>query len=430
MNRNAKKAKLRVPLGVAVLLIGVLGMLVVGLLCYINLRYGSFAFLTDANAESEYLTIRQYEMVVSTVTPAPVATEEPTPAPTPAPTDDGRIKVSTYATLRYGDDNGSVAALHARLMELGYMDYDEVESLYTVATENAVKLFQRANDLDQTGVATPALQEMLYAENAQSYRAKRNDNGMDVKDAQERLMFLGYYTNKVSGYYGPQTETAVRLFQSKNDLPIDGEISRSTYDILYSDDVVPLATPTPTPSPTPTPRPQATKTPRVTLRPGETATPKPAATPKPTATPKVTNTPGVEKSSYGSGVSGMIACAEQQLGDPYVWGAKGPDSFDCSGLAYYCMKMAGASVSRSNAASYAARSGWTLIEDINDLKAGDLIFFKSDDSDRVSHVAICTGGKSFIHASSSKGCVCRSSIGSSDSNYWYRNFVCGRRVFG
>ena len=432
MNRRTNKSKFRVPLGVSILIVGIIGMLAVVLLCSLTLRYGSFSFLEGANRQSEYLTVHQYELEAAVApTATPIPTEEPTSEPTPEPTS-SVITVSAYGTLQFGDDNISVAKLHERLMALGYMDYDEVDSLYTVSTENAVKLFQRANDLEQTGIATATLQEMLFSEDAQPYRAKRNDNGVDVQDAQERLSTLGYYEDKVSGYYGPQTELAVRLFQSKNNLPIDGEISRATYGILYSDDVVWLATPTPTPTPTPSPTPDITpkpsssssRTAKATLRPGQTATP------KPTATPKVTNKPGVEKSSYGSGVSGMIACAEQQIGDPYVWGAKGPDSFDCSGLAYYCMKMAGASVSRSSAASYAEKSSWRKIEKISDLKAGDLIFWKSDDSDKVSHVGICTGGSSFIHASSSKGCVCRSSIGSSEKNYWYRNFVCGRRVFG
>lgn len=439
MNHQPRKNKLRIPLGIIILAVGLVGMAAVVLIASMTLRFGSFSFLRDANAESEYLTVHSYEVdAPEAPTAAPVYTEEPTEAPTAEPTS-SVITVSEYATLSIGDENASVAALHERLMQLGYMDFDEVESLYTVSTENAVKLFQRANNLEQTGVATAALQDMLFADDAQTYRVKLNDDGMDVKDVQEQLTNLGYYTNKISGFYGPQTELAVRLFQSKNEISIDGEISRSLYELLYSENAIALSTPTPTPAPTPTPKPtlrpgttatpKPTKTPKVTLKPGTTATPKPTKTPKPSATPKVTNAPGAEKSSYGSGVSGMIACAEQQIGDPYVWGAKGPDSFDCSGLAYYCMKMAGASVGRSSSSSYAAKSSWQKIENIEDLKRGDLIFWCSPSSDAVSHVGICTGGTSFIHASSSKGCVCRSSIGSKADNYWRKYFVCGRRVF-
>ena len=250
MKRRSKSSVVRVPLGIIILIVGIAGLLTVVLLCSLTLRYGSFSFLKDANAETEYVTVHRYDMEApESVTSTPVPTESPTPEPTPFATEH-IIQVSVYATLQFGDNNTAVASLHARLMELGYMDYDEIDTHYTTSTENAVKLFQRANDLEQDGVASAALQEMLYSDTAQSYRAKLYDNGLDIKDLQERLLTLGYYENKVSGYYGPQTEFAVRLFQSKNDLPVDGEISRTVYDVLYSDDVVSLATPTPTPSPT------------------------------------------------------------------------------------------------------------------------------------------------------------------------------------
>ena len=86
---------------------------------------------------------------------------------------------------------------------------------------------------------------------------------------------------------------------------------------------------------------------------------------------------------------------------------------------------AGVKVSRRSAHSYSENGSWTLVESIDDLKKGDLLFFKSDSSDRVNHTAIYIGGSRFIHASASKGQVVQSSF----SSYWERNFVCGRRVF-
>lgn len=121
----------------------------------------------------------------------------------------------------------------------------------------------------------------------------------------------------------------------------------------------------------------------------------------------------------------MIKCAQNQIGDPYILGDEGPDSFDCSGLVYYCLTKAGVKVSRRSAHSYSENGSWTLVESIDDLKKGDLLFFKSDSSDRVNHTAIYIGGSRFIHASASKGQVVQSSF----SSYWERNFVCGRRVF-
>ena len=63
---------------------------------------------------------------------------------------------------------------------------------------------------------------------------------------------------------------------------------------------------------------------------------------------------------------------------------------------------------------------------MSDLRAGDLVFFKSDSSNAVSHTGICTSSSGFVHASSSSGKVRTSRL---DDPYWVRNFVNGRRVF-
>ncbi len=473
MKSSQSGQKRRIPLGIFILTVGVLGMLAVVVVCLFTLKFGSFSFLRYANDESEYLTAEQFHVETSdhaTITPVP--SDTPIPEISAVPTDNSQIDLSTYSTLQFGDENPDVVNLQIRLMALGYMDYDEPSNVFNLSTENAVKLFQRASNLEQTGIATNALQELLFDENAQQYRVKISDDGADVRNAQQRLWELGYYTDKISGYYGPQTEMAVRLFQSRNNIVIDGEITRQVHDILFSDEARALSTATPSPTPTPVPteepaatptdklavtakpeptpkrteNPPATEKPAATPKPTDagktekphstdkptatpkvTATPKPTKTPKPTATPRVTNSPHPEPGNYGSGISGLIKCAEAQLGDPYLFGASGPDYFDCSGFVCYCMKQAGFSVSRTSSKNLAKNNSWKLIESIDDLKRGDLIFWCSDDSDSVSHVAICTGGRSFIHASASGGCVKTGSIGSSDSNYWYRNFVCGRR---
>ena len=78
---------------------------------------------------------------------------------------------------------------------------------------------------------------------------------------------------------------------------------------------------------------------------------------------------------------------------------------------------------RLNASGFSQVSSWEKITSINKLKRGDLIFFKSDSSDRVSHVGIYLGGNKMIDASSSEGEVVKRSLGS----WSRRNFVCGRR---
>ncbi|WP_328915611.1 MULTISPECIES: C40 family peptidase [unclassified Streptomyces] len=85
-----------------------------------------------------------------------------------------------------------------------------------------------------------------------------------------------------------------------------------------------------------------------------------------------------------------IAFARNQLGKPYVWGATGPDSFDCSGLTQAAYKAAGIELPRT---TYDQVDVGTRVSE-SDLRPGDLIFFYSD----VSHVGLYIGDGQMIHA--------------------------------
>ena len=116
---------------------------------------------------------------------------------------------------------------------------------------------------------------------------------------------------------------------------------------------------------------------------------------------------------------------EAQLGKPYVLGGSGPDTFDCSGLVYYCLKQVGVNIGRLSAAGFAAYDGWTRINTKADLRRGDLIFFYNDAHSYISHVAVYLGNNRFIHASSSQGQICYSDYGA----WSVSHFAWGRRVF-
>lgn len=77
--------------------------------------------------------------------------------------------------------------------------------------------------------------------------------------------------------------------------------------------------------------------------------------------------------------------AVNQIGDPYRYGAAGPDRFDCSGLLYYSFRKAGIAIPRtsSSQASYARRISKS------NLRRGDLMFFYG--SSGVYHAAIFLG---------------------------------------
>lgn len=85
-----------------------------------------------------------------------------------------------------------------------------------------------------------------------------------------------------------------------------------------------------------------------------------------------------------------LSYAYGKLGSPYVWGATGPDAFDCSGLAQAAYRAAGVSLPRTTYAQISA--GQRVAR--SQLLPGDLVFFYSG----ISHVGIYAGNGQMIHA--------------------------------
>lgn len=88
----------------------------------------------------------------------------------------------------------------------------------------------------------------------------------------------------------------------------------------------------------------------------------------------------------------IVESAYEQLGSPYVWGASGPDAFDCSGLITYVYGNHGIYLPRTSSSQYYAGENISMEE----LSEGDLVFFDTYGS--LSHVGIYIGGGDFIHA--------------------------------
>ena len=128
--------------------------------------------------------------------------------------------------------------------------------------------------------------------------------------------------------------------------------------------------------------------------------------------------------STGSSVDAVLNFANKQMGKPYVWGAEGPSSFDCSGFTYYVYKNA-AGITLPRVSADQSKYGTTVSK--SNLRAGDLVFFDTSGSNNgaVSHVGIYIGGGQMIHCSSSKGQVIKTSI---ETNYWVNAFVRAKRV--
>ena len=257
------------------------------------------------------ITNTPYVPPVTTATPTTVPTRNPylpqsTATPTPAP---GSIGVgntnnpiqsivnvtpqiiigvntptpaagtSSSTTLQNGSTGSEVKKVQQRLKELGYLK-GSADGDFGDATEAAVRAFQAQNGLTVDGKAGPATLNKLYSSSAKkaptttatntprptntpftSY--KNGDSGSEIRKMQQRLKELGYLTGSVDGDFGDATEAAVRAFQARNGLTVDGKAGTATLNKLYSSSAKrAYSEPTKTPKPTATPTPRPTATPK------------------------------------------------------------------------------------------------------------------------------------------------------------------------
>ncbi len=311
-------------------------------------------------------------------TPDPLATTEPTAEPSATP-----------ATLKKHDKGEDVQALQVRLMELGYLAIEEPTDYFGSSTEYALELFQRQHELDQDGVAGSSTLTLLYSDDAKPYVMKEGAEGRDVKMLQEQLVDLGYLSNNdVDRIYGPTTIAAVTAFQKRNSLTADGKAGEKTLDRLYSDDA------------------------RVS-----------SALEKKLKEQATTQKDDTTTEKKETKIDKFIKAAKAKIGCEYVLGDRGPNTFDCSGFVYWCLRQAGVSCNRLNAAGFSKKSSWKNISSYGDVQKGDILFFRSDESSTVSHCGIYIGSGMMIDASSANGQVIKRSV----SAYWKRNFVNARR---
>lgn len=155
--------------------------------------------------------------------------------------------ISEYITLSQGSYGSDVYSLQQRLIQLKYMA-GSPDGYYGSATVQAVKAFERAHGRSETGIATAALQKILYSESAQTNkddvqeseyrRLKNGDKGDDVSKLQRRLIELGYLTGTVDGYYGDGTEAAIRAFEAAYGQKQTGIATPTLQTYIYSENAI------------------------------------------------------------------------------------------------------------------------------------------------------------------------------------------------
>lgn len=457
------------------------------------------------------------------------------------PEEEQKEEIVFLSIYRQGDDDASVAYIQERLMQLGFMDNSEPTEHYGPVTMDAVKRFQRQNELKQDGIIGSETIALLFDDNAKSYLLKKGMDGEDIRTVQKRLYELGYLATltNISGSYDDVTEQAVKSLQSSNGISADGKIGIVTNELLYSEDVranlvsfgdksdivmecqkklysLGYLTTEPDgfygsdtlaavkqfqsrndcivdgylgPSTRAALNSSSAKPNGLVLgdesdtvkrvqellikygymnsgsatgyfgevteeavknfqknnglsadgNVGQKTMAKLTGDSVTKATGNATSgsDSGKKQGGSGSGSSGggksddggsgitysgsvdnLISVAKTKIGCPYVWGSKGPNSFDCSGFVYWCLKQVG--VSQSYITSYGWRTvgKYKKISDFNSLRKGDVVVV-------YGHVGLAAGNGTVIDASSSAGEIVYREMG----DWWKRNFICGWRIF-
>ena len=128
-------------------------------------------------------------------------------------------------------------------------------------------------------------------------------------------------------------------------------------------------------------------------------------------------TKGAASTSGADFYANVCAKANSLLGKRYVWGATGPNSFDCSGYTQYIYRSCGRSIPRTSSSQY--RSCHKVSK--SGLKRGYLVFFSSrSGGSSVGHVAIYIGNNKIAHAANSSVGVVTSSL---NSSYYSSHYV-------
>lgn len=352
--------------------------------------------------------------------------------------------------LKKGEVGSTVRAMQNRLIQLEY--YDGIASgVYDSATRTAIKNFQKAHGLKETGNADITLRKLMFSEEALSLSdynkvrmIKSGEKGDAVRLVQQQLKTLGYLDGSIDGRYGQAMKNAVKLFYEAHGM--DESSSRVTTEmrsLLNDGKAVSLSAYYWT-----TPVKNGDKSEPVRklqerlsdlgyftgsvngrygsdtvsavqlfqLAHGLEVTGEADAN-----TRSVMNSDqAISKSVYDEGLKGiedetraekierLISIAKSKLGCPYVHITHGPDTFDCSGFTSYVFGQIGIEISTASYnQGYLDRFGKPYkakLTSYSELQRGDLLVFDTDkdDDDLSDHLGIYLGDGTFIHASSTR----------------------------
>lgn len=286
-------------------------------------------------------------------------------------------KFDTEQTLRYGHKGLSVKSIQIELMALDFYS-SKLDGVYGRKTQQAIKEFQFVHHLKVDGVAGPTTLKKLFSTNETktyqqftSTKLLSGDKGVQVRQLQEKLSKLGYFSNAIDGKFGPHTKGAVMDYQKRYGIKADGIADSTTLKHLFTN--------------------QNVKGKTITVR-------------------------SVKKQTNFSVDASIIGHATKLIGTPYKWGGTSPNGFDCSGFLQYVYSQKGYTIPRT------VSDIWNFGVNVSKPSIGDLVFFQTYKRGP-SHAGIYLGDGKFIH-SGSKGVT----VSSMNTSYWQQRYLGSKRI--
>lgn len=141
-------------------------------------------------------------------------------------------ELNNYPTIRSGSRGNFVRILQYLLNYYGANL--SVDGVFGGGTLRAVQDFQRSNNLTADGIVGRNTWNKLLNLNPSSEVLRRGSESSAVMFLQRLLLSYLYPITNLDGDFGPETERAVRAFQSENGLAVDGIVGRNTWQTLFN----------------------------------------------------------------------------------------------------------------------------------------------------------------------------------------------------
>lgn len=259
-----------------------------------------------------------------------------------------------YRTIHRGSRGADARAVECLLRNAGFPA--TVNGSFSAYDARQMGRFRHSVGMTAMGSAGPRGWAALFARGT-APALHKGSRGANVLRLQRSLRALGWTGVHLTGRYDTGTVNAVKTVQRWRRQPATGTSTVSLWRGL--------------------------QTGRIATAPAVTRAVKQAAAKRAAA-----KRAAAKRTTRGAKA---VAFAKKQLGDRYVYGATGPNAWDCSGLTGGAWKAAGVRIPRTSQAQF--RFGKKVAK--SNLRPGDLVFFYSG----ISHVGIYAGNGNIIHAS-------------------------------